>query len=409
VRLVLRVAVAAALVSVSAVAGCGASAPRPRTASARTRTRVTNPCSAAVAQAGVLSSVGSAMVPVAGHPFGVATTADGRWSFVDEWQATGDGRLAVFSDRGRLPRFVRTIALPSPALGNSLTSDGRYLLVADGSYGAVVVSVARAEIGAPGAVLGTLEHAARPVTAIGAIDRAGAIETASSAGGRYVFVSVEFANVIAVYDLGTSLSDDFRSSGYVGSIPLNHSPVGVAISPDGRWVYATSEGPGGGIGTLSVISVARAEHDPPRAVLRTVDAGCNPVRVAVSPNGATVWVTARASDQLLAFSASRLRAGSSHALLAAVRVGEAPVGLALTARGREIVVADSNRFGADGQQAELTIVNAAAALAHRPAVTGTVRAGLFPREMSLDAPARSLLVTNFGSGELEAVNLAKLR
>jgi DNA-binding beta-propeller fold protein YncE len=75
-----------------------------------------------------------------------------------------------------------------------------------------------------------------------------------------------------------------------------------------------------------VISVAEAERDPARAVRATVPAGCSPVRVVVSADGRTVWVTARESDDLLAFSAGSLLNDPSHALLAVVPVGEAPVG-----------------------------------------------------------------------------------
>jgi DNA-binding beta-propeller fold protein YncE len=100
----------------------------------------------------------------------------------------------------------------------------------------------------------------------------------------------------------------------------------LALSPDGRWLYSTSEIETNlARGTLSVINVAAAEHDPARAVMATVAAHCLPVRVVVSRDGGTVWVTARESDQLLAFSSAKLRTDPAHALLAAVRVGEAPV------------------------------------------------------------------------------------
>ena len=56
-------------------------------------------------------------------------------------------------------------------------------------------------------------------------------------------------------------------------------------------------------------------------------------------------MTARASDDLLCFSAARLAAPPSRALVAVVRVGEAPVGLAAARGGSLIVVADSNRYG----------------------------------------------------------------
>ncbi len=118
-----------------------------------------------------------------------------------------------------------------------------------------------------------------------------------------------------------------------------------------------------------------------------------------------MWVTARESDELLAFSAEKLVAHAKDPELTSVRVGEAPVGLALVDGGARVVVADSNRFGAAGKQSGLTVVSTAAALAHRPAIVGTVKSGLFPREMALEPAGTVLLVGNFESGTLESVHV----
>ncbi len=174
------------------------------------------------------------------------------------------------------------------------------------------------------------------------------------------------------------------------------------MSPDGRSLYATSE-----VGSLSVIRVATAERRPSQSVISTVPSGCNPTRVASSPDGTTVWVADRGGDQLLAFSAAKLRTDPAHSQLAAVQVGEAPVGLALIKSGRELVVADSNRFETPGAVAQLTLVSAAAALAHHPALRGTISTGTFPREMALEPSRPTLLVGNFGSNQLEAVDLRR--
>ncbi len=314
---------------------------------------------------------------------------------------------------GLAPHLVHWLAPPgqaqgafSQALGNALTPDGKYLLIADGGDGAIVVSVARAETGSRGAVLGKL---AQPGHSSGA----GAIEVTVSPDGRFAFVSIEYGDQVGVYDLNKALADHFRSSSYVGSIPLGQAVVGMATSPNGRWLYVTSEiGSGPGIqpnhGTLSVISLAKAEHDAAHSVLATVDAHCGPVRDVVSEGGRIVWVTARESDQLLAFSASRLITDPAHALLASVRVGAAPVGVAAIDRGREIVVADSNRFDQPNASAGLTIVNASNALSGRPAITGVIRAGLFPREMAVDPAHHVLLIGNFLSGQLETVAINRI-
>jgi DNA-binding beta-propeller fold protein YncE len=188
----------------------------------------------------------------------------------------------------------------------------------------------------------------------------------------------------------------------------------MAVSPNGRWLYATSELAAGlpasaSGGTLSVISVAEAERDPARAVLATIPAGCSPVRVIVSADGRVVWVTARESNELLAFSAAKLLDDPAHALLASVPVGSLPVGLALVAGGRQVVVADSNRFKTPGAHPDLTVVSVAAALAGRPAILGTIRTGRFPREMALEPNGDTLLVSNAASAQLEAVAVGHLR
>ena len=87
------------------------------------------------------------------------------------------------------------------------------------------------------------------------------------------------------------------------------------------------------------------------------------MRVITSADGREVWVTARESDDLLCFDAAALRSDPARALVAVVRVGEAPVGLMLVRDGSRVVVADSNRFNATGANSDLSVVNVAAALA----------------------------------------------
>jgi DNA-binding beta-propeller fold protein YncE len=71
----------------------------------------------------------------------------------------------------------------------------------------------------------------------------GAIEVATSRDGRYAFVTLEYDQRAAVFNLADAVSRGFGSADYVGSIPLGQAAVGLAVSPDGRWLYATSEPP----------------------------------------------------------------------------------------------------------------------------------------------------------------------
>jgi DNA-binding beta-propeller fold protein YncE len=374
------------------------------------------------------------MLSTPGGPFGVAVTPDGRYGFAAVLGAgAGDSVIGVLrmakTASGR-PVLVRSIPVAGQPLGETITPDGRYLLAADGN-GAVVISVARAESGAASAVLGTL--------IVPSGSSGSAIGVATSRDGRYAFVTLEYDQRAAVFNLADAVSRGFGSADYAGSIPLGLAAVGLAVSPDGRWLYATSEiavpaqhpvgirtpgarsgpaasasqaGPVGTVpgeppGTLTVIDLRRAETDPVHSVVATVDAGCQPVRVVTAADGTQVWVTARASDDVLCFAAARLVTDPSRALVAVVRVGQAPVGLTAVRDGMLIVVADSNRFSAPGAHADLTVVNVAAALDSRPAIVGHIPAGLFPRDMTA-APDGTVLVSNFGSGQVEAVDTATI-
>jgi DNA-binding beta-propeller fold protein YncE len=361
-------------------------------------------CTLKTAASAALDKVRTAMVGLQGA-FGVAVTPDSRWVFV-----AGSGSVEVLHATGSLaPVLVRSIPVTSGSpLGETISRDGRYLLAADAT-GAVVISVARAEQGAADAVLGTL---AAPASAGGG---GGAIEVAVSPDDRYAFVTLEGSQRAAVFNLAKALADGFGPADYVGSIPLELAPVGITVSPDGRWLYATSEdrtqggarGTAPDTGTLSVINLRRAETDPAASVVATVNAGCEPVRVITSADGSEVWVTARASDDLLCFAAARLATDPATALVAITRVGEAPVGLAAVRGGSLVVVADSNRFQQSGAQADLDVVNVADALSGHPAVVGHIRAGLFPRDMTVSATG-TLYVSNFSSQQLEAVDVASI-
>jgi DNA-binding beta-propeller fold protein YncE len=358
------------------------------------------PCTTAVAPEVQLADTEVGFESLPAPPFGVAVSPIGAWSFVAETD-----EIAVMSDRTSLPTQVRMVKLPDgiAAEGLGITSDGRYLLAASGS-GAVVLAVGAAEVRSEEPVLGILStHLPRVVDAT-------AIEVIASPDNGYVFVSLEYADAIAVYNLRAALATGFHDAGFVGLIPVGESVVGMAISPNGQWLYATSERAAGmlgvGSGTLSVIDLERAETAPSLSVVATVDAGCSPVRVVVSSDGGVVWVTARGSDALLAFSAHLLVTDPTRALIAHVQVGEAPVGLVLIDSDQFVVVADSNRFRASGASAELSVISTVGALTGRPAVVGAIRADAFPRELAVEPGGETLLATNYGSDQLEVVAFA---
>ncbi len=312
-----------------------------------------------------------------------------------------DGRIEVLSDRSFPPRPMREIGPPQLGMaGEAITHDGRYLLAASRTdaaaarTGIVVFSLASAET----------TGASVPWISFRRPDAGGAMKVITSPDDRFAFVSLETSNEIAVFNLRRALSDRFRTSQLVGMIPLGQGPVGMAISPNGRWLYATSEiargwpGREPQQGSLSVIDLHRAEATPSMSVMRTVTAGCRPVRMTLSQDGQIIWVTARESNALLAFSAAKLITDPVHALIADVPVGQAPSDVVVVDHGRRLVVTDQNRYATATSRPELSVINPAAALAGQPALVGTLPAdpaheeGVEPNGTTLLIPEDNHLV-----------------
>ena len=346
------------------------------------------PCSARTAAAPRLRE-SPTMLSVPTEPFGVAVTASGRFIFAGLSNSVG-----VFVWRGGHLHLRTKITVPEEALGVALTPDGRYLLSADGYGGAYVLNVAAAERGSRSAVLGQLTSAG-----------SGAIEVGVSPDGKYAFVSLETSNELAVFNLRRAIDTGFTRYMPIGVVPLGEDPVGMATSADGRYLYVTSEvTPPSHQGSLSTIDLATAETDPARAVVSSVPAGCSPVRVAIARG--SVYVTARASDAVLWFSSRALVHDPADALRGTVRVGSAPVGLAVVGRSSELLVADSDRFGS-APRANLALLRLGP---HgRAVLAGYLDSGGFPRDIAATRHGNLVVIANYASSQLETLELGSWR
>jgi DNA-binding beta-propeller fold protein YncE len=337
------------------------------------------------------------------NPFGVQAAPDGK--FVFAVTPTTVQVLARGPGLALTPKYVYTIATNSMAAnGATLTHDGKYLLVAAGT-GIDVLSVANGEAGASSMNVGTLlvPHMS---------GNAGAVEVAVSPNDKFAFVTLKSRNVLAVFNLAKALATkNFGSATYVGSVHLGANPVGLAMSPDGKYVYVTSYAKGNASGSkqglLNVLNMARLETDPEASVLAQVDAGCMPARVVAAPDGKTVWVTARGSNAVLGFSAAAAAANSRHSLIAKVPVGPTPIGVTLVSNGSRLVVADTD-IEKTQTTGNLAVVSVSAALARKPALLGYIPSGVLPREFAIVPGGRDLLVSDNGSAQVQLVDLSKL-
>ncbi len=342
-----------------------------------------------------------------GNPFGVAVSKNGAVfvttdSSVQVFKTAPDGSLSAewhysvpFASSMRQATFA------------TLTPDGKYLLVASDA-GIQVFDAAKVEADASSAYLGALN-----VPGVSGYGRA--INIAVTPDSQFAFVSLQFGDQVGVFNLARAgRTGDFSSREYLGSLKVGTQPVGLTVSPDGQTLYATNFVANAATpGTLTVIDVVKAttKHEMQDAEISHIKTGCQPARVAVAKDN-TVWVTMRASNYLLGYSAKLLRTDAAKALIAKVHIGQWPIGIALVNGGQRIVVSDNN--GTDTKPAStspahnLALVDPGAALQRKPALLGYIPSGVTPRDMAVSPNGKFLYVVDRDSAQVQIVRLSTL-
>jgi DNA-binding beta-propeller fold protein YncE len=361
------------------------------------------------------------VVPLPGHPFQALPTADGCWVLVsiNAGPDRGKSGVAVLRRAGGKLSLDRVIELDGGPTGMALTNHDSLLVVAAGD-GIGFVDVTRAIQGRRGAVLGLMKDGGRGV---------GRVYAAATSDGRLAFTSDERTQTISVIDLAAAAKNGFAGSAIIGKIRVGQAPVALTLSNDQKLLYTTSQSaprgwnwpivcrpegrdasvaPNHSEGAIIVIDVAKASATPAQSVVAVVGAGCNPVRLVLSPAGDRAYVSERGADRLNVFDTHRILSDSGGARVASVLVGAAPVGIAVIDSGRKVIVTSSNRFAGPTDPQFLTVIAADKVDSGAVAVLGSIAAGAFPRELRVTADGRALFLTNFGSRTVEMFDIARL-
>jgi DNA-binding beta-propeller fold protein YncE len=354
-------------------------------------------------------------VDLPGYPFHTAITRDGCWIFaaVSARPSKSLNGIAVLRRTGGRVELVRSVTLDPLVFGLALTHDGKLLLGAN-QAGVTLLDVAR-----------LISGEGDPVIARVPEDPSGSIYVNVTRDGRTVFLSEEgLPRSITVIDLARARQGE-GAKAILGRIPVGSAPIALTFSRDEKLLYTTSqsarpdwgweavcdpENPNAKTltkhpeGAVVVIDVAKARTDPEHSVVARVHAGCNPVRLALSPRGDRVYVTARKSNAVLAFDTAKLVSDPEHAQVASVPVGTAPVPIIAVDHGKTILAGNSNRFAGGGSdQQSLTVIDAT-----RMKVVGSIEAGAFPRSLETSPDGRTLVLANFMSATLQIMDIAHL-
>jgi YVTN family beta-propeller protein len=169
--------------------------------------------------------------------------------------------------------------------------------------------------------------------------------------------------------------------------PVEQSFIGgIAISPDGRYVFA-----------VHVFGEALTKLDIKSGLVRgTVDVGAEPYTCIVSPDGKTVFVSVWGGARVLAFDAATLEKRGE------VPVGEHPNAMVLSKDGARLFVACANTNS-------VWVVDVASQTAKEQisvALFPNAPPGATPNGLGLSPDGRTLLVANADNNAVAVVNVS---
>jgi DNA-binding beta-propeller fold protein YncE len=316
-------------------------------------------------------------------PKAVAPTRDGCFVFVGfhSRQGTpGGAGVSVMRRKGDTFEEVRFVGVPGGIPGPfalALTRDRKILL---SSHGAQITffDVEKLTSGQGDVLLGKVSG-----SQIG-----GSFGVAISPDDHYLMVAQGIRSSVVVIDLKKARTSGFDQSVLIGVIPTAVTPMGAAMSPDGRHLYTTTrEAPdvvtlssicAGGKraeGSVQIMDAERAKSDPKSALIGfAYPAGCQPTAIAVSADGNRFSAVAagdfkstappQADNALVVFDARPVRDGRMPTLLGKVPLGTAPTAVVDT--GSQIIV------GSSTPGSQLTVIDASNVTSGERAIIGTI-------------------------------------
>lgn len=167
-----------------------------------------------------------------------------------------------------------------------------------------------------------------------------------------------------------------NTNNVVKTIPIGHSPSGIAINSEGTLVYVANWGDG----NISVINTAT------NSVIATIAVGNNPNGVAINPAGTRVYVTNFGSNSVSVIDTS------SNSVISTVEVGDSPQGISANSNGSRVYIVNS---GSNTVSIMNTITNE---------VISTVAVGNWPMDVATNPSGTRIYVTSEKTNNVNVID-----
>ena len=194
--------------------------------------------------------------------------------------------------------------------------------------------------------------------------------------------NVNAANISMIYYNNNTLG---TKNGGTGLVAVGISPDGVAITPNGQYVYVADSNGGVGGNIVSVTSISN------HSTFKNISVGSGPWGVAITPNGQYVYVANNGGNTVSVISTS------SNSVVATIPVGTNPKGVAITPNGQYAYVTNSG----DGTGTTVSIISTVS-----NSVIATITVGTAPHGVAITPNGQYVYVTNIGGNSVSVISTA---
>ncbi len=185
-------------------------------------------------------------------------------------------------------------------------------------------------------------------------------------------------NVSMIYYSNNTLALN-KVSGGTGFVIVGANPAGLAITPNGQYVYVANYGNLGGT-TVSVISTSND------SAFKVIPVGSAPVGLAITPNGQYVYVADRSSASVSVISTS------SNSVVSTIPVGTYPKGVAVTPNGQYVYVTNSGGT-------TVSVISTSS-----DSVVSTISVGTNPYGVAITPNGQYVYVANINSNSISVIS-----
>jgi YVTN family beta-propeller protein len=268
---------------------------------------------------------------VGNAPVGLAVSPDGRLIYVTN---RGSDEVTVIDAKQDPPTVIEPrIKVGYAPVGVAVSPDGDHIYVVNSEGDPVNTN----DVGSQCSACGTLWvlSATDGAQEWGVVLGMKPLGVAVSPDGQYVFVTNSEDRNVSIID---TFAQDEVTGVYNRRVAVGEVPIGVAVSPNGDRVFVANRGSSVDGPSVSIIETA---DDVADYEVTNVEVGISPVGVSVTPDGAEVYVADRGGSVFIIQTADyqvtsvsnyqQARPAAFGNFIGSISVPEAPTGLAVIA------------------------------------------------------------------------------